>query len=202
MRVHVCVCACVCVCVITCSVASSLLSCLPGAAQQWNQRAETESCVLIYLSAFTWRVAVFTAHTSWWDHSTQRVCACVCGCMCACLFSLTLDLLLYLIHPPVVFFLPLTMSSPLSFSRTAVSRKDFNIVLLFLESFVLFLPANLWRKVRQWVAHLYIMIFLVMSLLVISSLTVKTWCKEGRSDESHMMKCMNFTGTAIPITSL
>lgn len=91
--------------------------------------------MLIYLSAFTWRVAVFTAHTPWWDHSTQRVCAGVCVRVCS---PSPWTLLLYLIHPPVVSFLPLTMSRPLTSSRAAVSRKDFHIVLLFLESFVLF----------------------------------------------------------------
>lgn len=51
---------------------------------------------------------------------------------------------------------------------SAVRLKDFNIISLFLDGFVLFLWANLWWKLSQWVAHLWVMIFLFVPLLVIS----------------------------------
>lgn len=107
-----------------------------------------------------------------------RVCACVTVCQCVCILPhLGPPALLDLSGSDVL--LAAHYEQSISASHIAASRKDFNIVLLFLESFVLFFfsPANLWRKLWQWVAHLYLMIFLVMSLLVISSLTEKTGCK-------------------------
>lgn len=129
----------VCLCAITCSVAPSpltLLWCLPGAVQQWNQRAETESCVLIYLSAFRWRVAVFTAHTPWCVHSSRHVCS-VCVRLCVCVLPHLGPPALPDLSDSDILFAAYCEPS-ISSSRTAVKRKDFNIFLLFFESFVLF----------------------------------------------------------------
>lgn len=107
-----------------------LLSCLPAAEQQWNQRAETELCAHLSQRLQMEGGSFYSSHPPQCDYSAQRVCG-----LCAlphlgppALPDLSnSDILLAALH-----------ESSITSSHTAVSRKDFNIMLLSPESFVLF----------------------------------------------------------------
>lgn len=105
--------------------------CLPGVVQQRNWNAKTEFCMFINLSAFR-RGVGWGGNTPWCYHAVR--CESVC-CVCfpspwtSCSTWSSYDALPASRH-----------ESSISSSRTAVRRRDFNIITLFLEGFVLRRP--------------------------------------------------------------
>lgn len=127
----------ICSCCVFCPVcARHVCMCVNPPMFTWRSseiKVQKQSSGLVYLSTFTWRVAVFTALTPRCDHSTLH--PCVCACVCA----------LCHLGPPALADLSSSdihltphYEQSISCSHVTESRKDSDIVLLLLESFVLF----------------------------------------------------------------